>query len=70
MTDLYLPLTDVELKKLEVQSGITGLSGHDARRLLVEVRRLQAIMQRLPPRELVVAAKKAGLKLRHPDVPE
>jgi hypothetical protein len=66
----YLPLTDAELKQLEMQSGVTGLSSVDARRLLTEVRRLQEILGQLPPRDVVVAAKKAGLRLRHPDVPE
>ncbi len=70
MTDEPTPLTEEELQRLETQAGVTGLSSVDARRLIADVRRLHAILRNLHPRAVAAAAAKAGIKLRHPHVPE
>jgi hypothetical protein len=43
------PLTDADLKQLEAQSAVTGLSSIDARRLVAEVRRLRLLVHLIQP---------------------
>lgn len=78
-----LPLTDDELARCAVEYQAAASTVGDAadvalanwatdwaERLLSDVSRLQTILSKLPPRDVIAAAAKAGIRLRHPDVPE